>query len=57
MVGGLVAKQSLPVEAAVVTGIGVAHGAVFGAFFWTLFGDCASLVVTRPLTFKRDSME
>ncbi|KAL6499073.1 hypothetical protein OROHE_026374 [Orobanche hederae] len=53
---GWVAKQSFPVEAAVVTGKGVAQGAAIGAFFWTLFGECASLVVTRPLTFKRDSM-
>ncbi|KAL6576569.1 hypothetical protein OROMI_010845 [Orobanche minor] len=53
---GWVAKQSFPVEAAVFTGIGVAQGAAIGAFLWTLFGECASLVVTRPLTFKRDSM-
>ncbi|KAL6576570.1 hypothetical protein OROMI_010846 [Orobanche minor] len=44
---GWAAKHAFPVEAAVVTGKGVAQGAAIGALFWTLFGDCASLVVTR----------
>ncbi|KAL6509675.1 hypothetical protein OROGR_022985 [Orobanche gracilis] len=56
MFKGWVAKHSLLVEAAVATVTGGAKGAVCGALMWTVYGDYASLLVTRPLTSKSDTM-
>lgn len=45
---GWLAKQSLPVEAAVVTVTSGAQGAAIGAFMGTLTGDVSSLVTPPP---------
>lgn len=42
------AKQSLPVEAAVVTTTSAAQGAAIGAFMGTLTNDAASVIPTPP---------
>ncbi|KAG8381636.1 hypothetical protein BUALT_Bualt06G0142200 [Buddleja alternifolia] len=42
------AKQSLPVEAAVVTTTSAAQGAAIGAFMGTLTGDASSLISPPP---------
>lgn len=42
------AKQSLPVEAAVVTTTSAAQGAAIGAFMGTLTGDASSLITPPP---------
>lgn len=48
MFRGWLAKQSLPVEAAVVTVTSGAQGAAIGAFMGTLSGDASSLVTPPP---------
>ncbi|KAI3471288.1 hypothetical protein Pfo_027951 [Paulownia fortunei] len=45
---GWLAKQSLPVEAAVVTATSAAQGAAIGAFMGTLTGDVSSMVTPPP---------
>ena len=45
---GWLAKQSLPVEAAVVTVTSAAQGAAIGAFMGTLTNDAASVFPTPP---------
>ncbi|GFQ02158.1 hypothetical protein PHJA_002359700 [Phtheirospermum japonicum] len=45
---GWLAKQSLPVEAAIVTATSGAQGAAIGAFMGTLTGDASSLVTPPP---------
>ncbi|KAL0358815.1 UNVERIFIED_CONTAM: Chloroplastic import inner membrane translocase subunit HP30-2 [Sesamum angustifolium] len=45
---GWLAKQSLPVEAAVVTATSGAQGAAIGGFMGTLTGDASSLVTPPP---------
>ncbi|EYU19715.1 hypothetical protein ABFS82_06G095000 [Erythranthe guttata] len=45
---GWLAKQSLPVEAAVVTATSAAQGAAIGAFMGTLTGDTSSLITPPP---------
>ncbi|KAK4433217.1 Chloroplastic import inner membrane translocase subunit HP30-2 [Sesamum alatum] len=45
---GWLAKQSLPVEAAVVTTTSAAQGAAIGAFMGTLTGDASSLLTPPP---------
>ncbi|RVW41280.1 hypothetical protein CK203_085172 [Vitis vinifera] len=42
------AKQSLPVEAAVVTATSAAQGAAIGAFMGTLTNDATSAIPTPP---------
>ncbi|KAL7106752.1 hypothetical protein ACP275_06G012600 [Erythranthe tilingii] len=55
---GWLAKQSLPVEAAVVTTTSAAQGAAIGAFMGTLTGDASSLITPPPnaANFNPDAM-
>lgn len=55
---GWLAKQSLPVEAAVVTVTSGAQGAAIGAFMGTLTGDASSLITPPPnaANFNPDAM-
>ncbi|KAL3629728.1 hypothetical protein CASFOL_026950 [Castilleja foliolosa] len=48
MFRGWLAKQSLPVEAAIVTVTSGAQGAAIGGFMGTLTGDASSLITPPP---------